>query len=930
MIVADGTVQWFKRTISDADICGVLLRDPEVAWATAGRLHRNGGAGGMSTGMKTIKTTPSIVAAVVLLLLVCLASSVFFLMSSAAEATVLESLTLEQLAQRATSVVVAEVVEAPPRVALVGQAGTSAGMPQTYFDLQVIDVVKGTAPAGITVSVLGGELGDYRVEVDGMPVFTPGETCLLFLDAQGRVIGGTQGKLDVTDGMVQGLSQSLTSVRARIGRALPATGAGSASIAPSATVYDVVPSVESSTALLSGVGALAVPVITGINPGSAPAGTGDRVTITGTGFGTTAGSGSVKFFYRSPGQPTTTITAPIMSWSDTSIVAEVPVGTVDGYPASASSGPVTVTNSSGQISAGYDFQVEFGFGSLRWLTPVVDFRVNANTADTSQERALIDAAAAVWSAPANFAIVDVGACSTTVVNSGDGKNDIFWSSTLLPSGVIATSWTSYWDELGLIREVDICFNDTFNWGDGAGGTMDVQSIALHEMGHWLKLRDLYGTADMGKVMYGLRSYGTQTRELSSGDREGIIWIYGASGPSAPVVSAGSDATVTIGSTFSRSGSFTDPDDEGWTATVDYGDGSGPVPLTLNSGKTFSLSHLYAGTGAYTVAVTVEDSGHLSGTDTLAVTVNPTSPAYTSYRGLDRYDTAIRLSRAAYPATLPAGSGLVLAPGETFQEALCGAPLASAYGGPVLLNPKTGIRKDVMSEIRRLAPQSVFVIGYSTAIVTAIRAALPGITVTPINGTSVYDMSYRVAKALGAKVGDLSAATAVITIGTNFPDALGVAPLTCFNEWPILLTEPATKLNPNLPLHAKAAQALSELGITRTIKVGTYAPLPPGVTYSNLSGANRYVTNVNVASWARANAGLTFTHTAIATGDKFPDALAAGPYLAKDGGILLLSPLLGPLPVPIGEVITANAASVQHFTFIAMVEPVISQVKVSLP
>ena len=68
--------------------------------------------------------------------------------------------------------------------------------------------------------------------------------------------------------------------------------------------------------------------------------------------------------------------------------------------------------------------------------------------------------------------------------------------------------------------------------------------------------------------------------------------------------------------------------------------------------------------------------------------------------------------------------------------------------------------------------------------------------------------------------------------------------------------------------------------------------------ANLSGANRYVTNANVANWAKANAGLSFAHTGIATGDKFPDALAAGPYLGKDNGILLLSPLAGPLPANI--------------------------------
>ena len=62
---------------------------------------------------------------------------------------------------------------------------------------------------------------------------------------------------------------------------------------------------------------------------------------------------------------------------------------------------------------------------------------------------------------------------------------------------------------------------------------------------------------------------------------------------------------------------------------------------------------------------------------------------TFLRGTDRYDTAIKMSKAAFPDPLPLGAGLVLAPGENFPEALCGAPLAAAYGGPVLLTPPSG-------------------------------------------------------------------------------------------------------------------------------------------------------------------------------------------------------------------------------------------------
>ncbi len=283
--------------------------------------------------------------------------------------------------------------------------------------------------------------------------------------------------------------------------------------------------------------------------------------------------------------------------------------------------------------------------------------------------------------------------------------------------------------------------------------------------------------------------------------------------------------------------------------------------------------------------------------------------YDSYRGTDRYDTAIKLSKALFPAALPADSGLVLAPGETFPEALCGAPLAAAYGGPVLLTYKTALANNVKAEMLRLAPKYVVCIGLSTTTVNSVISAMgPTVTVIPINGAGapadvVYDMSRKVANALKNKVGDMSGATAIVTRGDLFPDAIGVSPLACSELWPIILTNSGGTVT-----HASATATFADLGITQAIKVGTYATLPAGVTgRANLSGIDRYFTNANVANWAQTNAGLTFTHTGLATGDKFPDALASGPFLAKDGGILLLSPLLGPVPVPIATVLTTNRA-----------------------
>ncbi len=92
----------------------------------------------------------------------------------------------------------------------------------------------------------------------------------------------------------------------------------------------------------------------------------------------------------------------------------------------------------------------------------------------------------------------------------------------------------------------------------------------------------------------------------------------------PVINAISNATLNEGSTYTATGSFTDPDSTSWTATVDYGDGSGSQPLTL-AGTNFSLNHIYKDSGIYTVTVSITDNQGATGTGTAAITVNNVAP-----------------------------------------------------------------------------------------------------------------------------------------------------------------------------------------------------------------------------------------------------------------------------------------------------------------
>lgn len=92
----------------------------------------------------------------------------------------------------------------------------------------------------------------------------------------------------------------------------------------------------------------------------------------------------------------------------------------------------------------------------------------------------------------------------------------------------------------------------------------------------------------------------------------------------PIINNLVSASIAEGDTYTTNGTFTDPDSSSWTATVDYGDGSGVQPLTL-TGTSFSLSHMYKDNGTYTVTVAVTDNQGKTGTTTATITVNNAAP-----------------------------------------------------------------------------------------------------------------------------------------------------------------------------------------------------------------------------------------------------------------------------------------------------------------
>jgi ELWxxDGT repeat protein len=148
----------------------------------------------------------------------------------------------------------------------------------------------------------------------------------------------------------------------------------------------------------------------------------------------------------------------------------------------------------------------------------------------------------------------------------------------------------------------------------------------------------------------------------------------------------SDPTpINEGTVFAGIGSFTDSDADGpWTATVNYGDGSGDQPLVLNPDKTFALQHLYPDSGSHAITVTVTGNGGAtgSGTETLSVlnvapTVSLAAPA-SSPEGTPITPSGVVGDPS--PADVAAGFA------ESWSVTKDGAPYAASSGSAFSFTP----------------------------------------------------------------------------------------------------------------------------------------------------------------------------------------------------------------------------------------------------
>ncbi|MFC0523447.1 cell wall-binding repeat-containing protein [Pontibacillus salicampi] len=241
-------------------------------------------------------------------------------------------------------------------------------------------------------------------------------------------------------------------------------------------------------------------------------------------------------------------------------------------------------------------------------------------------------------------------------------------------------------------------------------------------------------------------------------------------------------------------------------------------------------------------------------------------------GDDRYETAVEISKQGWKKS----DTVVIARGDSFADALAGAPLAHKENAPILLTNTDRLLPTVQEEIKRLGAKRAIVLGGNNAISTYTTYQLQGlgIEVERINGADRYETATNIAAQLNG-----NSEKAIVVNGSKFPDALSIAPYAAKNGYPILLTK-ADKL----PKATKNAMR----NISQTVVAGgegvvskeIFDTLPLAKRYS---GKDRYETSAAIAK------GLNNTGTTafISTGDEFADALAGAVLAAKHNGVSLL-------------------------------------------
>lgn len=283
-------------------------------------------------------------------------------------------------------------------------------------------------------------------------------------------------------------------------------------------------------------------------------------------------------------------------------------------------------------------------------------------------------------------------------------------------------------------------------------------------------------------------------------------------------------------------------------------------------------------------------------DPEVVTVEACTPAVTvgddvvgRVSGAERVATSIAISEHGWSSA----DAVVVARAADFPDALAAGALAARLDAPILLSPDDVAPPVLLDEIERLGAERAWLLGGEAALTAAVEDAIADVAaVTRLDGANRFETAAAAAVAAGPS----ESGTVALVQGEDWPDAVAAGNLSGGPERiPTLLTPTGT-------LAPETLAVLGELDATEALVLGGTAAVSAdvvdavedaGLSVTRLGGQTRWDTALEVAAEGldrTTDAGDAVPpHVLLASGEAFPDALAAGGLTARSPGTLVLVP-----------------------------------------
>ncbi len=284
----------------------------------------------------------------------------------------------------------------------------------------------------------------------------------------------------------------------------------------------------------------------------------------------------------------------------------------------------------------------------------------------------------------------------------------------------------------------------------------------------------------------------------------------------------------------------------------------------------------------------------------SATVSLTFPVLSKvlrWSGADRFATSAAISAKNYNPGVPVA---YVASGRVYTDALSGAPVAGKTDGPVLLVDTEAIPEVIRTELRRLTPGRIVILGGPATISTDVEAQLAAFTTGTVERWSGADR-FETSAAISAKSYSPGVATAFIASGRVFTDALSGAPVAGKLGGPVLLVD-----TNNLPsviaaeLRRLRPGRIVVLGGPATVSDAVFAELKSYARQAERwSGDDRFTTSVAITHKSYAPGVATLY---VASGRVYTDALSGAPVAGMTAGPVLLVDTTS-IPSAVGAEIT---------------------------